>query len=156
MDCKLIIFSFIRNFVRGMLIMYMLVKNALKACFHWRRSHSRSRSRSSASDPKSRIGVERRVVNWTELEECERFHFLPIPLKALTHNLIQWIPQKRKNQPITLRVLRPSDGLRLRQSSFHWVIGDGVVRDVDGFLQIPSIWFSLDRIPLLLRLRLWL
>ena len=89
MDCKLIIFSFIRNFVRGMLIMYMLVKNALKACFHWRRSHSRSRSRSSASDPKSRIGVERRVVNWTELEECERFHFLPIPLKALTHNLIQ-------------------------------------------------------------------
>ena len=26
MDCKLIIFSFIRNFVRSMLIMYMLVK----------------------------------------------------------------------------------------------------------------------------------
>ena len=120
MDCKLIIFSFIRNFVRGMLIMYMLVKNALEAGFHWRRSHSRSRSRRSASDPKSRIGVERRVVNWTESEEEERSHFLPIPLLTLTLNLSQskldWRSRKQKcrNQPITLQVLRPSDGLRLR------------------------------------------
>ena len=33
MDCKLIIFSFIRNFVRGMLIMYMLVKIHLRLVF---------------------------------------------------------------------------------------------------------------------------
>ena len=95
-------------------------ENTLKAGFHWRRSRSRSRSRRSASDPKSRIGVERRVVNWTESEEEERFHLLPIPLVTLTLNLSQskldWRSRKQKcrNQPITLQVLRPSDGLRLR------------------------------------------
>ncbi|RMX56260.1 hypothetical protein pdam_00011427 [Pocillopora damicornis] len=75
--------------VRNTLSTLIPIVRAGVAGFHWRRSHSRSRSRRSASDPKSRIGVERRVVNWTESEEEERFHFLPIPLVTLTLNLSQ-------------------------------------------------------------------
>ena len=71
----------------------------------------------------------------SESEESERFHFLAIfPLMTPTP-MIQWKlecrscnqKQKPKNQPSTMRGLSFGFGLRLQQSSFHWVISIGVI-----------------------------
>ena len=111
----------------------------LQAGFHWRKSRSRSRSRirKSASDlVKIEIGVVSGVISSTESEseESERFHFLPIPLltptaydpvKTRLSESQAEAEGKRKNHPITKRGFR----LRLRQSSYRWIISIRVVRN---------------------------
>ena len=63
--------------------------------------------------------------------------------------------QKRKNQPITMPVLRHFDWfilrfcLRLQQSSFHWIVSDRAVSGINILLPVPS-----EELWLRLRLRL--
>lgn len=120
---------------------------SIKADFHSRRS----RSRKSVSDPakiESRSPQRSTELNRIGPGESKRFYFLAIPLKTpmLMNQLKQDCRrrmQKRKRQPVVMPVFRPSKGLWLRQSSFHWI---------DIFLPILLVWFLLDRIAL----RFWL
>ena len=129
---------------------------SIKADFHSRRS----RSRKSASDPaKIENRSPQRSIAQDRIgpEESKRFYFLAIPLKTpmLMNQRKQdcrLCMQKQKKQPIVRPVFRPSKGLWLRQSSFHWIVGDGIVRSTNIFLPILLVWFLLNRIAL----RFWL
>lgn len=129
---------------------------SIKADFHSRRS----RSRKGVSDPakiESRSPQRSTELNRIGPGESKQFYFLAIPLKTpmLMNQRKQDCRrrmQKRKRQPIVMPVFRPSKGLWLRQSSFHWILGDGIVSSTDIFLPILLVWFLLDRIAL----RFWL
>ena len=110
---------------------------SIKADFHSRRS----RSRKSVSDPAKieSLSPQRSTeLNRIGPGESKRFYFLAIPLKTpmLMNQRKQDCRrrmQKRKRQPIVMPVFRPSKGLWLRQSSFNWIVGDGIVSSTDIF-----------------------
>ena len=91
------------------------------------------------------------------------FHFLQIP--PMTHmprfqwRLDCWSHKQRwKKQSITTPFLWPFDGLRLQQSSFHWMVGDYTISSITIYLLTLSAWLSLNHFPLHFwkKLQLWL
>ena len=90
------------------------------AGFHWGRSRSRScsRSRKRASDL---VKIENRSHKRSnKLGGIGVGRIRTVPLDCPSHT------QKRKNQLITM----PGLFLRLRQSSFHWIISIGVINGI--------------------------
>ena len=69
------------------------------------------------------------------------------------------ISEKGRTNQSPCQFLGPSSTvfhLWLWQFSFYWIVSSGVKSSIDVFLPILSVWFSLDRIPLLFWLWLWL
>ena len=88
----------------------------------------------------------------SESQESERFYFLPIPLR-LRRKLDWWsLKQKRKNKLVTILAVYFDASeiehcdwfalplmLKIPQSSFYWIISDGVMTEIGNVLHYDSI-----------------
>ena len=146
------------KFVNWMSEMKCQSSPSLKAGFHQRRSRSCSHKRTyDLVKIENRSCKPSHKLDGIGVGRIRMFSFLPIPFTTPSL-MIQWKlgcrsrKQIQKNQPIA----RPGVGLffhfclRLRQCSFHLILSDRVISRISVLLPTPSVWFSLDRIALLL------